>query len=280
MARAHKSRFKKETFLRIRSTPSIFVPVSEMKTIADAILAIDAIVQESAATQNRAGYFAALYKRMTMAVNEGIRQGSFEDSSRMEAFDVSFAQRYLTAFDAFKNSQGCSSSWQQALTGCGNRSLIVLQHLLLGINTHINLDLAIAAATVAPGDRIHALEADFNRINLLIASLVDDVQQCLEEVWFPMRFFRDVVNKQGRSVLNFSINIARQAAWNNAVKLAGMAAPGQEAYIKTMDDTVRKIGDRIIHPGFWPQLLLRAVRFTEYEDVARTIRLIDTTVVE
>lgn len=151
--------------------------MNEIKTIADVILVLDSIVRDSIRTQSRAGYFAVLYKRMTMAVNEGITRGRFEDGPRMEALVIIFAQRYLAAFHAFKKEEECSSSWQAALTGCSERSLIVLQHLMLGINTHINLDLAIAAAAVAPGESIHALKTDFNRINLLIASLVDDVQR-------------------------------------------------------------------------------------------------------
>src|SRR5688500_15785370 len=196
--------------------------MKEIKTIADVILALDVIVQHSARTQSRAGYFAALYKRMTMAVSEGIQKGQFEDSARMEALDILFAQRYLSAFDAFKQSTECSSSWQHALTGCGNRSLIVLQHLLLGINAHVNLDLAISAARLAPGNAIHDLQKDFNHINVLIASLVDDVQKCLEEVWFPMRLLKDVINRQGAAVLNFSMTTARKTAWANAVVLANM----------------------------------------------------------
>jgi hypothetical protein len=40
------------------------------------------------------------------------------------------------------------------------------------------------------------------------------------------------------------------------------------------------VGNRIQHPGFFAGILLRFVRLTEWDDVARTIRLIDTTVVE
>ncbi len=254
--------------------------MKDIKTIADVINALDIVVRDSIRTQSRAGYFAALYKRMTMAVSEGIQRGQFQDGPRMEALDILFAQRYLTAFHAFKNSTECSSSWQHALTGCGNRSLIVLQHLLLGINAHVNLDLAIAAAKLAPGDAIHALEKDFNHINVLIASLIDDVQKSLEEVWFPMRLLRDVINKQGTAVLNFSMTTARKTAWANAVLLANLNDPDKTAHIKTMDNMVRNVGNRITNPGLWPQMLMRIIRFTEYEDVGRTIQLIDTTVVK
>jgi len=252
---------------------------ARIASIADVIEALDLIVQECARTQNRAGYFAALYKRMTIAVSEGIAKGSFEDGPRMEQLDMIFAGRYLAAFDAFQRNEACSTSWHCAFTGCGNRSLVVLQQLILGINTHINLDLAIAAAQIEPGEKIAALEKDFNNINTLIASLVDDIQHCLEEVWFPMRWIDKIANKQEQAVLNFNIGIARKVAWDNAVLLAKMNATEQAAHIKGMDEMVKTIGNRIINPGLWPQLLLRIIRFSEFGDVARTIRLIDTTVV-
>ncbi len=252
----------------------------ELKRIADVVAALDRIVQECMLANSRAGFFAALYKRMTMAVAEGIEQGKFANGRRMEALDVIFAQRYLAAYAAFQKGEECTSSWLGAFTGCGNTSLIVLQQMILGINTHINLDLAIAAAEVAPGSAIHDLEKDFNRINDVIASLVDDVQATLEQVWFPMRFLKRVAAGREEAVLNFSIGIARKTAWANAVLLANMANEEKSAHIKTMDKMVRSVGDRIINPTFWPGLLLRFIRLTEYDDVARTIRLIDGTVVE
>jgi hypothetical protein len=67
------------------------------RTITEVIAAIDEIVRLCEQKRNRAGYFAALYKRMTIAVGEGIRANAFEDGARMERLDVVFAQRYLSA---------------------------------------------------------------------------------------------------------------------------------------------------------------------------------------
>ncbi len=109
---------------------------------------------------------------------------------------------------------------------------------------------------------------------------MDDVQHSLEKVWFPIRFVNCIANRQNRAVLNFSIGIARKTAWANAVLLAGIDEVAKASHIAAMDRMVRRVGDRIIRPGFWPQLLLRVIRITQYDDVARTIRLIDTTVVD
>ena len=245
-------------------------------TIAEVVNHLHTITQQCAGAGNRAGYFAALYKRMTMAVGEGIAKGAFEDGPRMEKLDVVFAQRYLDAWRQYGAKMPCSISWKLALDGCADKNLTVIQHLLLGINTHINLDLAVAAAIVAPGEKIHALEKDFNRINDMIASLVDDVQYCLEQVWFPMRWIKRISNRQQQDVLNFSISIARKTAWANAVLLAQLNNEMQVKHIQTMDNMVLGVGKKIMHPGTLSAMLLWAVRLTEFENIGRTIRLIDT----
>ena len=251
----------------------------EPRTISEVISALDSIVQQCQQRRDRAGYFAALYKRMTVAVAEGIAAGVFEDGPRMERLDVAFARRYLAAWQAYQQKTDCTLAWKYAFDGCGSQRLIVLQHLVLGINTHINLDLAIAAAAVAPGPQIQALHTDFTRINDVISSLMDDVQQCLEQVWLPMRWLKRVAATQQTDVLNFSIGAARKAAWANATLLAHLPVAQQPAHIRAMDRTVHTLGQRIGNPGWWSKALLQLIRATEYEDVARTIRLIDTTVV-
>ncbi|MEO6187218.1 MAG: DUF5995 family protein [Ginsengibacter sp.] len=248
------------------------------QTIDDVVASLNTIVSDCEQTKNRSGYFAALYKRMTIAVKEGIQNNAFVDGKRMEKLDIVFANRYLSAYEAYHRKEECGTSWKYAFDGCINESLTVIQQLILGVNTHINLDLAIASAVVAPGDSIHALEADFNRINDVIASLFDDVQQSLEGVWWPMKFLKRVGKTQQTDVLNFSIGAARKTAWANAVILAGLNENEQHAYVQQMDAIVYHIAEKIINPGFFAGLLMKIVRMTEYNDVARTINLIDTTV--
>ena len=250
-----------------------------MQTITDIINRLDEIVQQCIKEKKRAGYFAALYKRMTIAVADGIKHSIFEDAARMERIDVNFATRYLDAYDAYYSGRPCSASWKFTFDCCANESLVVIQHLLLGVNTHINLDLAIAAAVTAPGTGINDLQKDFNKINGVIAGLADDVQESLSKVWFPMRWLTKIANGKQMAVLNFSIDKARDASWASALLLSAMNDGEQQAYIQQMDTTVKMIGSGIFSPGLWMKFLLKIIHFTEYNDVARTIRLINTTVV-
>ena len=49
-----------------------------------------------------AGYFAALYLRMTRAVISGIAAGRFEDGARMERLILVFGARYLEANERYE----------------------------------------------------------------------------------------------------------------------------------------------------------------------------------
>lgn len=250
-----------------------------MHTIKDVVIRLDEIVHQCANKNKRAGYFAALYKRMTLAVAEGIKHGMFEDGARMEKLDVNFATRYIDAYDAYYAGTPCTASWKFVFDNCASDKLIVLQHLLLGINTHINLDLAIASAVTAPGNAINALQNDFNRINQVIAALIDDVQECLCQVWFPMRMLAKIANGRQMAVLNFSIDKARETSWANAVLLASVSVDMQPGYIHQMDMAVKAIGSKIFSPGMMMNFILKAIHETEYDDISRTINLINTTVV-
>jgi hypothetical protein len=89
------------------------------------------------------GYFAVLYKRMTMAVLEGIDSNRFENAERMRRLDTNFANRYLKSMACLRWKKSLHPLLEKTFDACGNDKLTVIQHLLLGINTHINLDLEL-----------------------------------------------------------------------------------------------------------------------------------------
>src|SRR6185436_12897681 len=105
----------------------------QIQNIADVVTRLDQIIRQSENTGDKAGYFAALYKRMTVAVTEGVAKNQFEDGARMERLDTAFGQRYFAAYDAYQSGQACTASWKNVFEAGSNNGLIVLQHLLLGI---------------------------------------------------------------------------------------------------------------------------------------------------
>ena len=147
------------------------IMATSARTIEEVLDALDHIIRTCEQEGSRQAYFALLYKIMTEAVRDAILAGQFEDGPRMEKLDVLFANRYLQAWSQYWQGQAPTKSWQLAFDTCKNNAPIVLQHLILGINAHINLDLGIAAALTAPGDEIIGLQNDFEKINDIIATL-------------------------------------------------------------------------------------------------------------
>jgi hypothetical protein len=248
--------------------------MNEATTIEEVISQLDDIIEWSISNKSRIGYFATLYRRMTVAVQQGIINNIFQDGKRMEQLDVDFANRYFFAWNAYSNKQPCSSAWTLAFDACDNSGLIVLQHLILGINTHINLDLCIASSECSPGDKIYDLESDFNKINEVIATQSQLVQDTLCKIWFPLKVLNDIGNKQEKAVLNFSIETARSCSWANAIVLAHIDGQMKNQQISIIDNTVVDLGKKIINPGFWMNLILKPVLLMESKDVSKIIGLL------
>jgi hypothetical protein len=243
-------------------------------TITEVIEQLDEIVIRSAANQDRAGYFAALYKRVTVAVANKIKQGYFDDNARMEKMDVVFANRYLEAYQNYKNSTPCSSCWQLAFNASKSWKPMVIHHLLAGMNAHISLDLGIAAATVSPGATIGEIQSDFYKINVLLAELTDEVKKDLFSIWPLSKFIvRLNTGKLENAVAGFSMTIARDAAWQSALDYAPLNIPAnQQLFIKARDEKVTAFGNSLLYPKSWLSALVSMLRVFEFGSIGSKIK--------
>lgn len=250
---------------------STFQPAS---TIDEVINRLDAIIVNSITTKNRAGYFAALYRRVTAAVKDKITEGYFDDNSRMEKLDVVFANRYLEAHHAWTNNQPCTESWRLAFETCERWRPLVIQHLFVGMNAHIGLDLGIAAATVQPTD-IETLHTDFNKINAILNELTDVVQDELSEIFKPLKWLDKLAGGEDEKIAGFAMGIARDAAWEVAVDFSRLPDHEHEAYIIKRDVEVYKFGQKIVSPGVWINTLTVFFRLLEKGDIAWKIDVLN-----
>lgn len=232
------------------------------------------IIKDSIARQDRLGYFAALYNRVTIAVRDGIKAGQFQDGPRMERLDVIFAGRYLAAYDAYRAGELPSVSWFKAFNASLSPNYIVLQHLLAGMNAHINLDLGVAAARVtgpAPG-AIDSLLGDFNKINDVLAALTPVVEQQLDDCSPVFKELSGIAPKLELKMVGFSMDKARAAAWAFARELAPLKKLPQVARMATRDMQSSLVADAVLNDG----LVVKLIRARETTDVAHNIQVLAT----
>lgn len=241
------------------------------QTIAEVIAQLEAIVEEALAAADPLGLFALLYLDVTKDVAEGIRRGRFEDGPRMERLDVIFANRYLEAYRQYRRNEPCSQCWETAFVAAQKQDLLVLQHLFMGMNAHINLDLGIAAAETAETVSITDLEGDFMAINKLLTDKIDVVQDRLSAV-SPLLFLVDWFGKRkDERFAEFSLIQARNHAWRTAQRLSRTGPAQRPAAIAELDGYVAALNRLITQPGRLVGGVMRVVKRFEKKDVRRIL---------
>ena len=239
---------------------------------------LGAIVDEARSAGSRLGFFPAVYQQMTLAVRQGIEDGAFDDGTRMSEFDALFAARYFDALALWEGGGETTRSWKVAFRTAECPDRLVLQCLLVAINAHINLDLAVVAAELNPGGDIGFFEADFNRINDILGQLLDRVEDTIARYSPLLAVLDRVGGRHEEDVLNFSFVRARAEAWRQAVVLAHLAENHRRQAIGLLDRKVEFLGRIVEDPGGILGRSLEVIGFAESDDVGGIIDALSTIV--
>lgn len=216
---------------------------------------------------SRIGYFASLYLRVTK-----IGTGYFDDDARMELLDTAFASRYLSAVKQFQSQDhALPKAWAVALNATNQENPIIVQHLLLSMNPHINIDLAVAAAKTCPGNSIRSLQGDFNRINAILASVVPTVISEIDALSPYLHLLADLAQDGETSIIDFNLVAARDASWAMAQKLAYLSSPEQEEVVTGENVPIAALSQAVMSPGFIVSQVLNTIRSAEVKDIVQII---------
>lgn len=244
------------------------------KTLDEVIAQLDSIIDAECARNSRMAYFPILYRKVTLRIKEGILNNEFENNQRMEKLDVLFANRYLDAYACLGANKPVAKSWQKAFEASKNSSLLIMQHLLLGINAHINLDLGIAVAeTVGDDGELMDIENDFNKINAILGAMIAQVEAKIISI-SPLFGLLDRFGK-GREdkLVSFSINLARDGAWLFANQYH--FSHDKAAELTVRDALIASLGDTLIHQKSWfLKYLVKTVHFFEKKDVSQIVAVL------
>ncbi|HZA11786.1 DUF5995 family protein [Mycobacterium sp.] len=256
-------------------------PIPPCQHLDEVVEALASVIDWSIATSSRLGYFAALYKRITIAVGTALNQGAFDDGPRMERFDVAFASRYLDALNGYFHPEKFrkpTSSWRVTFEAAGREEPIIVQHMLGGVNAHIVLDLGIVAATINPGPRLPTLKDDFYRINAVLASQVNGVVASIGQLSPALADLYAVLMEHEILLINEAVKQFRDSAWRFAVVLALEPGFARPATIWARDRHVAERGELMYDPPGLVGLIdsiVEAIAARESRDIARNIEVLD-----
>lgn len=243
-----------------------------IETIDDAIAVMDHEVDRCLDTGDAGGYFAVVYRAVTARVRDGILAGEFADGQRMEEFDVLFARRYLDAREQWRAGGEVPESWSLAFETGASKRCMVMQHLLLGVNAHINFDLGVAAAAAAPPGEVRALKADFDAINDVLEGLVDRMQESIAAVSPWARYVDRAGMRFDEAMVNFSLRQARDEAWDFAETFSSAEERQRLHLERERDALVARWGSRIARPGAPFRWVVGAACRRERHDLASVLQ--------
>ena len=239
--------------------------------------AIDSVIKWSIETSSPLGYFAAVYKRITVAVLEAAEEGDdyFKDGERMKRFDVAFANRYFDALnghfhpDAYERP---THAWRLTFAWAERREPIMLQHILGGVNAHIGLDLGVVAEGVARGPELRRLRKDYSTINTILAGEVKGVLRPIYKLSPRLTHYFNPAKGLTIALINLSLALSRGMAWAFAVHLAWTPS--------CLDPAVQSLRDRFVAlQGFFTYRtfgpiagLVRDIAAWESRDVGVNVR--------
>lgn len=246
------------------------------RTIDEVIEYLDQIINTSKEKEDPTGYFAALYRLVTVTVKNKIGTNYFDDDARMEKLDVVFANRYLEAYSDYQEGKPISSSWQKAFDAAKEEKFIVLQHLLFGMNAHINLDLGIAAAEVTTPETISSLEPDFNKINKILGALTNEVQEDLAKIWPKLLWILKFFGRTDDYIISFGMNLAREGAWKFANDVVVVNGNARSKLIAEKDQEVADYVRLLKGKGWIERVFLKMIRKRELGTVKEKIEALES----
>lgn len=242
-----------------------------LSTIDDVISQLDGIVESCKHQRSRVGYFASLYRIMTIALRAGIQAGRFEDPARMTRLIVIFANRYLDAYARYDRGEKPARAWQYTFDVAQAGRALILQDLLLAMNAHINLDLGIAAAEACPNTLYPPLKRDFGMINAVIAELVDGVQSEISLVSPHFNLIDDMGGRVDEAIFTFGVNVARDAAWRAGESLCTVDGKQLVVGIQRLDRNVAVRARLIFNRAQTRLVTFKLMQASEEPDVARVM---------
>ena len=195
-------------------------PDTPVVSVAEAIARMEAIEAALPAADGLA-CFNRIYLDVTTQVNSQLGQGGFADPAFVTQIDVAFANLFFAAADSAGDPATAPPAWRPLVERRATAGIEPVQFALAGMNAHINHDLPIAvvstctALATAPEAGPHF--ADYQKVDQLLDAAEQSIRQSFESA--PELAVDRHLSAVANLVASWSINNARDLAWNNCLLL-------------------------------------------------------------
>jgi hypothetical protein len=199
-------------------------------------------------------WFNRWYAALTTALVDSTRRHRFVESVFVERLECHAADRYFDALSAHLTDPGSGPScWEPLLQARGRPGLLPVQHVVAGINAHVNHDLPVALVSTfaelqQEPEREAPAHADYLRVGSLLEATLSDTN-----AWLPADAPGEIESAQNQLEAVFSIWSTKRAcegAWASAeVRWAlGVSPLIAHHHLEALDRMVGLAGRSLLCP--------------------------------
>ncbi len=218
------------------------------------------------------GYFAALYTSVARNIEAAVNNKTFDDNERLARMDVNFVNIYIRAMNCAFTNQPAEPHWQVAIDAAAKSKILVIEHLFICMNNHINIDLGNAVYETVKPSEILDFKNDFIKVNNILFSLLDDVQKNVSNIFFPLKWYLRFGQKFDVEIISLVMGHIRNDAFafSCILALCNEAQRANENKFQ-MRDVIDTNNDIINHKQWWLNALLWLIRIFETGTVKKKI---------
>lgn len=206
--------------------------------------------------KDRRVIFLQCYQAMTANTLTAVADGRFQDAAWVAYLLNRFADYYFVALAAYdKGQEQTPAIWRYAFAAAHRKRTNVLQHLFLGVNAHINYDLALTLydvlheewPTLTPAQR-DGRYRDYCLINEIIAETIDQVQDEVVKRESPLLVLVDWLGGRIDEWLVVEMLTGwREEVWRQGVEMIeAVDADGRATLRQSLEQSCLQRGRRIL----------------------------------
>jgi len=184
--------------------------------------------------RDRRAIFVTLYGIVSHEMRTRIAQGAFEDPPWVHQYTVAFANLYLDALEAYDRGDmdAVPRAWRLCFDAAKSGNGLVLQDMLLGVNAHVNSDLSLALTRVSIEPDRARRRLDHDAVNAVLGSVTERATERLAELYAAgLTALDDCAGEVDEMISLFSLEVARDSAWESAVALANARTAAERALV-------------------------------------------------
>lgn len=238
-----------------------------MKDPDDAAARLGCLAQALTAQHDGRAPFATLYTAITNAVDTAIKAGRFEDGVWTASYLTEFAELYRVAYIGYVDGQSdtIAGSWRVAFDAAKVPKTLIVQDMSLGVNAHVNHDLAHALYTVGIGSgATRAMrQRDHFKVNDILHENVQAALTTLANLYAPGLAQAPATVMRVLSDTYFvAVETGRLKAWLDAIALTDTTSILRKGVEDEIEDSSKLLAEALLVPT-WDDAL--AAKLKELE---------------